>query len=98
MTNKLIYTITTIRHALHATHRAVGFYHDFNDAHEAVENNSLDINEAGYYPYAVIEVLLEGIYSYPRSEYWYKYNKEKDKYETCEKPEKFKQVCGWSLG
>lgn len=94
----MIFTITTIRHALLAGSRSVGYYNTFEQADQEVRNNSLDINECGYYPFAVIEPLEQGIYQYPREEFWYKWNREKDQYEPCEKPDRFKQVCGWSLG
>jgi len=98
MNENPIYTITTIRHALHAGNRAVGFAYKFEDAEQWIKDNVLNINECGYYPYAVIEPVTEGIYCYPRKEYWYKFNSEKDSYEPCEKPERFKQIVGWSLG
>ena len=93
-----IYTVTTIRHALAAGNRAVGFYHTFEEAEEALKENVMDINECGYYPYGVIEIVPPGIYTYPREELWYFFNKDKGVYESCEKPERFQQVVGWSLG
>ena len=93
-----IYTITTIRPAAHQSHRAVGFYYTFSDADLAVRENACDIYECGYYPYAVIEPVTEGIYCHPRKENWYKWNRLKKAYEPCEKPARFKQIIGWSLG
>ena len=93
-----ICTITTVRGALDAGSRCVGFYHDFEKACDVVQRNICDINEMGYYPYAVIEVVGEGIYAYPRKEFWYKWNHDTERYEDCPKPEKFKQVVGWSVG
>lgn len=93
-----IFTVTTIRHALAAGNRAVGFFETFDEADEAVKNNVMDINECGYYRFAVIEEVLPGVYMHPRKELWYKWNHEKDSYEPCDKPERFKQVIGWSLG
>ncbi len=93
-----IFTVTTIRHALHAGSRAVGYYHDFENADRAVRENVMDINECNYYPFAVIEYLKEGIYSFPRSEYWYKWNREKAQYEGCGNPERFQKIVCWSLG
>lgn len=98
MDNKPIYVITTVRHTIEAGMRSVGFYYEFNFAEVEVEHNAFDINEAGYYPYAVIEEITQGLYSYPIIEHWYKFNREKDRYEACEKPDKFKKICGWSLG
>ena len=94
----MIFTITTIRHALLTDHRPVGWYTTLERADIEVRHNSCDINECGYYPFAVIEAIPEGIYSYPREEHWYKWNREKDQYEPCEKPDRYKMVQGWSLG
>lgn len=93
-----IYTITTIRPFLGDSNRAVGYYYDFKVADEALRDNVMSLNECGHYPYAVIEPVLEGIYMHPREEHWYKFDREKGKYEPCEKPDRFKQVIGWSIG
>ena len=93
-----IYTITTVRHALGAGSRSVGYAHKFEDADRWVRENALNINECGYYPFAVIEPIKQGIYNFDHIEHWYKYNQEKDEYEPCEKPERFKQVVSWGLG
>lgn len=93
-----IYTVTTIRHALAAGNRAVGFYHTLKEATDALVNNVMDINECGYYRYGVIEIVPPGIYTYPREELWFKWNPDKEQYEPCPKPERFAQVIGWSLG
>ena len=69
-----------------------------NSMQEWVKENAMDINECNYYPYVVIEPVQEGIYMHPRTEHWYKFDREKDRYEPCEKPDRFKQVIGWSLG
>jgi hypothetical protein len=93
-----IYAVTTIRGSLDAGCRCVGYFHEFEIAKDALVNNELDINEMGYYPFAVIEELKPGFYSYPRNEYWFKWNPETEKYEEYLKPERFKQYCGWGMG
>ena len=94
-----IYTVTTLRGALAAGNRAIGYFETFKEAEEVVINNELDICEEGYYHYAVIEEVHPGIYTVPRTEIWYKWNREKGQYENIiEKPDRFKQICGWSLG
>lgn len=98
MNDQVIYTITTVRHALQAGSRAVGFYYDQEVAIDNLVNNVMDIYEEGYYPYAVIECLTQGVYVYPREELWFRWNRDNGKYEPCEKPERFKQTVGWSLG
>ena len=98
LSDKPIYTITTIRPFLGDSNRAVGYAHKFEDADRWVRENVMSLNECGHYPYAVIEPVVEGIYCHPREEHWYKFDREKDRYEPCEKPDRFKQVIGWSLG
>lgn len=99
MNKTSIFTVTTIRHAmLIGGHRAVGFFHEFESAEYALVNNIMDINECGYYPFAVIEEVEPGFYTYPRKELWYQWNRDKGIYEPCEKPERFKQTVGWSVG
>jgi hypothetical protein len=98
MNRSPIYTITTIRASLMGGSRSPGFYHELEEAKSTLVNNDLDINEMGYYPYAVIEMVNPGLYTVPRTELWYKWNHEKDSYEPCEKPERFKKTCAWSLG
>ena len=98
LSDKPIYTITTIRNFLAGGSRAVGFAYKFENAEKWLKQNVMDINECGFYNFAVIEPILEGIYMYPRVEHWYVYNKEKDQYEPCEKPDRYKQTIGWSLG
>jgi len=98
LSDKPIYTITTIRPFLGDSNRAVGYARKFEDADRWVRENVMSLNECGHYPYAVIEPVAEGIYMHPREEHWYKFDREKDRYEPCEKPDRFKQVIGWSLG
>jgi len=98
MSDNEIHTITTVRGALHAGSRAVGYYFTLDEAIDRVLNNALDINENGYYPYAVIETISPGIYSFPREELWFKWNHDKEQYEECPKPERFEKYVAWSLG
>ena len=93
-----IYTITTVRVTFHHTNRCVGYYYDFKIAEEVVKSNGGDINECETYPFAVIEEVFEGLYSYPRKEIWYKWNRPKQEYIQCDKPEQFQKVCGWGIG
>lgn len=93
-----IYVVTTVRYALGAGDRAVGFFHELNEAKRILEENILDICEDGYYPYAVIESTQPGVYTYPRDEYWYQWNNDEGKYEPCKKPDRFEKIIGWGLG
>lgn len=92
-----IYTIHTLKQLKpYADGRTVGYYLDFENAENSVIYNDLDINEDGYYPYAVIEEVSEGLYTVPRIEFWYKWIN--DKYERIDKPEEIKCICAFSMG
>ena len=93
-----IFTVTTIQRALVAPVRCVGFFHELENAHEWLRLNEGDINEDGYYPFAVIEEVKPGFYTFPREERWYQWNKDTKRYVPCEKPERFKSTFGWGMG
>lgn len=62
-----IYTITTYRREptrkmLFHDRRTVGWYKDLSVAIGVVERNGGDLEEAGYYHWAVIEEVPEGLY------------------------------------
>lgn len=94
-----IYTVTTVRHSLMAGKRSVGFFHELEMAEDYLENNAYDINECGYYPYAVVEEVKPGFYTFPRTEFWFRWDVDNERYiKMLEKPDRFKKSCGWSLG
>lgn len=97
MNKTSIYTITVVKSIFDNGRRSVGFAHEFEIAERLLTDNESDINE-GQYPYAVIEAILPGIYTYPRTEIWYKWNNQNEEYRKTYKPEKFKQISGWCLG
>lgn len=68
-------------------YRCVGYVSALEEAIDIVENNRCDLWEAGYYPYAVIENIAEGLYQYDQSPLWFKYNIEKEIYEKSNRPE-----------
>jgi len=92
-----IYTVTTLRGALHSGTRCVGFYHDVRDAQKAVEENAMDINECGYYHFAVIEKVNPGVYNFGMDAWWYKWHNTEG-YKPCDKPERFKRVVCFGIG
>jgi len=106
----MIYTITTIEHLKpkyrkdgssyeYRSMRCVGYLEMFEDAEDAVLKNAVDINEAGYYPYAVIEAVTEGIYSHDLHPVWYEWDSEKEGYKRLDKtPEEFKRIIGFGMG
>lgn len=75
--------------------RCVGYFSNIEDAIDLVKNNSCDINEAGYYPYVVIENIAEGIYQYDSHPVWFKYNDAIDEYEKSDRPD---FIDGWYVG
>lgn len=80
-----MYFITTVseKHG----NRCVGYYENEQDAIDAVIHNSDDLNEAGFYPYAVIENVAEGLYRYDQSPMWFEYDEEIDEYKKSNRPD-----------
>jgi hypothetical protein len=83
--------------------RCWGFYTSKKKAIKAVEENWTDMNEAGYYPYVVIESATEGLLTVvnnPEDTIWFKAiykDKEFIKYEITEQPEFAKGFVGWTI-
>jgi len=92
-----IYTITTLRGSLYDRNRCVGFYHELETAIKAVEDNEMDINEMGYYHYAVVEKVNIGIYNFEMEEHWFKWWPEKG-YVPIDKPDNFKRIVSFGMG
>ena len=90
-----IYTVTTLRE-LNTHGRTVGYFSDMEEAQEAVERNSCDIYESGYYPYAVVEEVEDGLYPYCPKAQWYQWNG--GRYVKIPKPEGLKHVVNFSIG
>ena len=97
LNRKPIYTITTLRGSLHGGRRCVGFYHELESAITSVEENDMDINEAGYYHYAVIEKVNIGMYNFAMEELWFKWHPEKG-YQVVAKPKNFKSTIAFGMG
>ena len=90
--------------------RCWGFFQSKDKAIQAVEENWTDLNEAGYYKYAVVEPHYEGLLNpVPGEEMWFrakyilvgadgeKKRKVCDGYERCETPKWAEQTCGWAI-
>lgn len=73
----------------------IGWFSTERRAREFVINNECDIWET-IYDYALIEEWYEGYSGYTLSAYWYKYNREIDKYEPILAPECTKNYCGFT--
>jgi hypothetical protein len=67
--------------------RCWGWYSDLDTAIEHVKKNVTDICEAGYYTFAVIEKVPEGILPIGVKEVkWFQWSAIKNKYLICKKP------------
>jgi hypothetical protein len=96
----MIYAITTIRIENEMPRvRTVGVFTSLQHAEEVLDNNWGDLNEAGYYPWAVIESVEEGLY--PISPYFvqfYVFDRQNEKWNKCDKPSELwlEGFCRWS--
>ena len=72
-----MYFITTIRLNDEGIddQRPVGYFKDYYEAKLRVEGNSCDIFEAGYYKYAAIVKIEEGLYPDTSEIHWFEYCK-----------------------
>jgi hypothetical protein len=82
--------------------RCWGFFHSLEDAVKRVESNATDMNEAGYYDYAVIEPKQEGLCDFQDQDLtlWFKAAYEDNKcigYRQCEQPDWAKNTTGWTI-
>ena len=89
-----IYTITGFKNN-HKNHRCFGFYCDLESAVDAVESNSGNFDEAGYYNYLLIEEVSEGVWQLTSNIHWYKWN---DGWELIERPKWARGLCNFSIG
>lgn len=76
-----MYFITTVNPD---DYRCVGYVSSLDEAIRIVENNIGDLYEEGYYPYAVIENIPEGIYKYDQNPIWFKFDDRKYKYKRVD--------------
>ena len=79
-----MYFVTTVseKHG----NRCVGYFTEKETAIEVVKSNAGDINEAGYYPYAGIENIPEGLYQYDQDPIWFTYIEKTEEYKISPTP------------
>ncbi len=82
--------------------RTWGYFFNFEDAEMAVLHNHTDMFEQGYYNYAVIEELPEGLLPVPEHEYWYQadFNRKKEEMlvSRINKPQSLEGTFSFSMG
>ena len=80
--------------------RVVGFYKDFATAERAVLENCCDLYEDGYYKYAVIEELEDGLYPYCSKPKFYKWQGDikTGGYKKIRRPKATKGFFGFTIG
>ena len=79
-----IYTISVINRTLNS--RCIGYYFNFEDAKESVLYNNYDMADNGYYNYAVIEKIREGLYREPSEKHYFEYTVG-GMFKECDEPE-----------
>ena len=77
--------------------RCVGYFSSFEKAEQIVKNNTYDLEET-IYNYIVIENIPEGIYQYDQNAKWYKFNRNTEKYDPCDKPKEMNHLVGFGIG
>lgn len=108
-----VFFLTTVgwdREKEQSRSRCVGWFPTFEEAEEYVVGNYGDLEEAGYYKWAVIEKMESGLYPhhYIDENKWFQFEKRDKTQEEwdpnavtavrIECPEQFKSTCGWGLG
>lgn len=79
-------------------HRCVGYFRSDKTAMLCVLHNMGDIHENGYYNYAVIERLGEGLYPHPEHVQWFKWDDELNGFIDCETPKGYENVTNFGIG
>jgi hypothetical protein len=100
--NEYIYVITRFRkHPFNVTEdnsgSTVGFYLNPQKAIERVQENCCDLNEAGYYPYIVIEEMPEGIHKESWNTTLFEYDRNSERFKKIESPIK-DDITNFSMG
>ncbi len=84
-----MYFITTIRFNNEGIddQRTVGFFRSFKDAALCVKLNRCDIFEDGYYQYATITQVDQGLYPCTETLLWYEFDKQNFKGKEISTPD-----------
>ena len=79
-------------------YRTFGYFSDSETCTKALNGNCCDMCEAGYYTYAVIEEISEGIHQHAKQIAWFCWDEEKEGFYKTEKPEWAGNWCNFALG
>ncbi len=78
--------------------RVVGFYDKQIKASTRILENACDIFEDGYYQYAVIQYIEEGLYPNTKVIQWYKYDRITREVKPCRAPKTIKPYNVYVVG
>ena len=67
--------------------RTVGYYNEHSIAEDIIKKNTCDIFEDGYYNYACITEIKQGLYKMQNDIQWFEYNADNQSITTISKPE-----------
>lgn len=76
-------------------HRVWGYFRHRDRAINAALQNETDIYEAGWYPFALVALVGQGMMALPKQQWWFEYQPETDTYLPIETPEWAKSL-GWT--
>jgi len=98
----VIYTVTCIGESDNGNirKRVWGWYASYYEAEEAAIENITNMNEAGWYPWIVIEQVREGILPITNHDCqtWFLFEHEDGKYHKIDRPKQFDDLFNWSIG
>lgn len=77
--------------------RVIGWFSSKEKAIDILEHNTGNIWE-GYYDYAILEKVDEGLYPHSDRPELYKYSKEMNKYCRIELPKSFERFTNFTIG
>lgn len=60
-----------------------GYYKEFEEADQAVQENRLDMHEY-LYKYIIVEQIDQGIHPWVENKWWYKYNHETNEFDPID--------------
>lgn len=71
----------------------VGYFNNLEEAMEAVKNNDSDISDSGFYHYAAVAGVEEGLYSMAKTETWFQWDINEKKYREIERPKELEYLA-----